>query len=61
MSTLEERLRSRFEWGLTVDIQAPDYETCLAILRTKAEKAKREVPTEIAEMIARKYRRTFAS
>lgn len=53
MSTLEERLRSRFEWGLTVDIQAPDYETRLAILRTKAEKAKREVPTEIMEMIAR--------
>ena len=53
MSTLEERLRSRFEWGLTVDIQPPDYETRLAILRTKAEKAKREVPTEIMEMIAR--------
>lgn len=53
MSTLEERLRSRFEWGLTVDIQPPDYETRLAILRTKAEKAKREVPTEIIEMIAR--------
>ena len=53
MSTLEERLRSRFEWGLTVDIQPPDYETRLAILRTKAEKANREVPTEIMEMIAR--------
>lgn len=53
MSTLEERLRSRFEWGLTVDIQPPDFETRLAILRTKAEKANREVPTEIMEMIAR--------
>jgi chromosomal replication initiator protein len=53
MSTLEERLRSRFEWGLTVDIQPPDYETRLAILRTKAEKANREVPTEVMEMIAR--------
>ncbi|MEL7646010.1 MAG: chromosomal replication initiator protein DnaA, partial [Anaerolineaceae bacterium] len=53
MSTLEERLRSRFEWGLTVDIQPPDYETRLAILRTKAEKSNREVPTEIMEMIAR--------
>jgi len=53
MSTLEERLRSRFEWGLTVDIQPPDFETRLAILRTKAEKANREVPSEIMEMIAR--------
>ncbi|MFZ3071002.1 MAG: chromosomal replication initiator protein DnaA [Anaerolineaceae bacterium] len=52
MSTLEERLRSRFEWGLTVDIQPPDYETRLAILRDKAEKANREVPTEVMEMIA---------
>ena len=52
MSTLEERLRSRFEWGLTVDIQPPDYETRLAILRSKAEKTNREVPTEVLEMIA---------
>ncbi len=52
MSTLEERLRSRFEWGLTVDIQPPDYETRLAILRTKAEKANRNVPTDVMEMIA---------
>jgi chromosomal replication initiator protein len=51
--TLEERLRSRFEWGLTVDIQPPDLETRIAILRTKAERAGRQVPNEIIELIAR--------
>jgi len=51
--TLEERLRSRFEWGLTADIQPPDVETRLAILRSKAERAGRKVPSEILEMIAR--------
>ena len=51
--TLEERLRSRFEWGLTADIQAPDIETRLAILRTKAERAGRNVQAEILELIAR--------
>jgi chromosomal replication initiator protein len=50
--TLEERLRSRFEWGLTADIQAPDYETRLAILRSNAERAGRTVDAEILEMIA---------
>ncbi len=53
MVTLEERLRSRFEWGLTADIQAPDFETRLAILRSKAEKAGRSVNIDILEMIAR--------
>jgi len=53
MNTLEERLRSRFEWGLTADVQAPDLETRLAILRSKAEKAGREVPPEILDLIAR--------
>jgi chromosomal replication initiator protein len=51
--TLEERLRSRFEWGLTVDIQPPDFETRIAILRSKAERAGREVPATILEVIAR--------
>jgi len=54
MVTLEERLRSRFEWGLTADIQPPDFETRLAILRSKAERARRNVPSEIMEIIARK-------
>jgi len=53
MVTLEERLRSRFEWGLTVDIQPPDLETRIAILRSKAERAGRQVPNEILETIAR--------
>ena len=52
--TLEERLRSRFEWGLTADIQPPDLETRLAILRTKAERAGRQVEPELLEVIARK-------
>ncbi len=53
MVTLEERLRSRFEWGLTVDIQPPDLETRIAILRSKAMRAGREVPLEILNSIAR--------
>ena len=53
MSTLEERLRSRFEWGLTVDMQAPDYETRLAILHCKAEKVDGHVPEEVIERIAK--------
>jgi chromosomal replication initiator protein len=52
MNTLEERLRSRFEWGLTADIQPPDLETRLAILRSKAERSGRSVPSEILETIA---------
>jgi|LSQX01.1.fsa_nt_gb chromosomal replication initiator protein len=53
MSMLEERLRSRFEWGLTVDMQAPDYETRLAILQSKAEKEGRVVAAEIIELVAK--------
>jgi len=53
-STLEERLRSRFEWGLTADVQPPDLETRLAILRAKAERAGRSVPDEIMNTIARR-------
>ncbi|HEX6269153.1 MAG TPA: chromosomal replication initiator protein DnaA [Anaerolineales bacterium] len=52
--TLDERLRSRFEWGLTADIQPPDLETRLAILRSKAERTGRQVPDEILESIARR-------
>ncbi len=55
MNTLEERLRSRFEWGLTADIQPPDLETRIAILRTKAERSRHIVPPAILEMIARQF------
>ena len=54
LNTLDERLRSRFEWGLTADIQPPDLETRLAILRSKAERTGRQVPDEILESIARR-------
>lgn len=52
--TLEERMRSRFEWGLAADIQPPDLETRLAILRAKAERTGRYVPDEILDTIARR-------
>ena len=54
MITLEERLRSRFEWGLIADIQPPDLETRLAILRSKAERSARQVPDEILSAIAQR-------
>jgi chromosomal replication initiator protein len=50
--TLEERLRGRFKWGLITDIQPPDLETRLAILRNKAERDHSPVPAETLELIA---------
>jgi chromosomal replication initiator protein len=52
LTTLEDRLRSRFEWGLLTDIQAPDVETRLAILRSNAEYAPAPVPQDVLEFIA---------
>ena len=54
IQTLEERLRGRFKWGLITDIQPPDVETRLAILRNKAERERVQVPAETLEFIASK-------
>jgi chromosomal replication initiator protein len=54
MSTLEERLRTRFEWGLITDIQPPDLETRLAILQKKAETENLPMPAEVLSLIATK-------
>jgi chromosomal replication initiator protein len=54
ITTLEERLRSRFEWGLIADLTPPDLETRIAILRSKAEDQLNLIPGEVIEFIARK-------
>jgi chromosomal replication initiator protein len=52
--TLEDRLRSRFEWGLITDIQPPNFETRIAILRKKASMENFDIPHEVMESIANK-------
>ena len=52
METLEERFRSRFEWGLIADIQPPDYETRMAILKKNAENYHKEIDEEVFKYIA---------
>jgi chromosomal replication initiator protein len=59
MVTLEERLQSRFEWGLMADVQLPDIETRTAILRAKAESSGVDVPTEVLDTIAQHVRRSI--
>jgi chromosomal replication initiator protein len=50
--TLEERLRSRFAWGMTIDMQTPDFETRCAILQTKASNVGIELPADVVEFLA---------
>ena len=52
---LEDRLRTRFEWGLIADIQAPDYETRIAILRKKVDAERLPVGNDVMAFIAKKY------
>ena len=54
LSTLEDRMRTRFEWGLLTDIQPPDLETRIAILRKKAAQERLAAPPEVLEFIASK-------
>jgi chromosomal replication initiator protein len=54
--TLEERLRSRFEWGLSADIGPPEHETKVAILRRKADIEHVRLPEEVADFIARQVK-----
>ena len=54
LSTLEDRLRTRFEWGLITDVQPPDLETRIAILRKKAAQERLNAPPDVLEFIASK-------
>ena len=56
IQTLEDRLRTRFEWGLIADIQPPDFETRIAIVKRKAELLDIKMPNEVCEYIAKKLK-----
>jgi chromosomal replication initiator protein len=55
LSSMEERLTSRFRWGLCVDVQPPDLETRIAILQLKAEREDIAVPADVVEFVASKF------
>jgi chromosomal replication initiator protein len=59
LETLEDRLRTRFEWGLITDIQPPELETRIAILRKKAAQDRLAVPDEVLEFIASRIERNI--
>ena len=52
MLTLEDRLKTRFEWGLMADVQPPDYETRMAIIKTKAKSLSLDMPEDVCNYIA---------
>lgn len=56
IKTLEDRLRTRFEWGLLADIQTPDFETRIAIIRRKAQLLDIQIPDDVAEYIANRLK-----
>ena len=59
LTTLEDRLRTRFEWGLITDVQPPDLETRIAILRKKAQQEQLNVPNDVLEAIASRIERNI--
>lgn len=59
LSTLTDRLRNRFQWGLITDVQPPDLETRIAILRKKAVQERLTAPPEVLELIATKVQRNI--
>ena len=59
LATLEDRLRTRFEWGLITDVQPPELETRIAILRKKAQMDRLDVPGDVLELIASSIERNI--
>ncbi|MEV5361035.1 chromosomal replication initiator protein DnaA [Micrococcus luteus] len=59
LATLEDRLRTRFEWGLITDVQPPELETRIAILRKKAQVDRLDVPDDVLELIASSIERNI--
>ncbi|MDP2727990.1 MAG: chromosomal replication initiator protein DnaA, partial [Dehalococcoidia bacterium] len=59
MPVLEDRLSSRFQWGLIADIQPPDFETRVAILRTKADLLGIPIPTQVLDYVAQKVQKNI--
>ncbi len=59
LATLEDRLRTRFEWGLITDVQPPELETRIAILRKKAQVERLDVPDDVLELIASRIERNI--